>query len=127
MPLSIDNINFSNITLVGDRVLVKPKSEQDRTKTGLFLPPGVQEKEYIQAGYVVKVGPGYPIPAITDPDEPWKDNKEQVKYVPLQPLEGDMVIYLQSSAWEVEINGEKFFIVPHNAILLIVSNQDLYL
>lgn len=126
MSLSIDNINFKSISLVGDRVLVKPKSEQDRTKTGLFLPPGVQEKEHVQAGFVVKVGPGYPIPAISDPDEPWKDTKEQVKYVPLQPLEGDMVVYLQNSAWEVEINAEKFFIVPNNAILLIVSNQDLF-
>lgn len=127
MPLPIDNIDFSNVALVGDRVLVKPKSEQNRTRTGLFLPPGVQEKEYIQAGYVVKVGPGYPIPAITDNEEPWKEKKEQVMYVPLQPHDGDMVVYIQNSAWEIEINTEKFLIVPHSSILLIVSNQDLYI
>lgn len=126
MPLSLDNINFSKVALVGDRILIKPKSEQERTKTGLYLPPGVQEKEFIQVGYVVKVGPGYPIPAITDSEEPWKENKEEVKYVPLQPKEGDLVVYLQNSAWEIQLNNEKFFILPNNSILLIVSNQDLF-
>jgi Co-chaperonin GroES (HSP10) len=126
MPLSLDNINFSKVALVGDRILIKPKSEQERTKTGLYLPPGVQEKEFIQVGYVVKVGPGYPIPAITDSEEPWKENKEEVKYVPLQPKEGDLVVYLQNSAWEILLNNEKFFILPNNSILLIVSNQDLF-
>lgn len=126
MPLALENIDFTKVSLVGDRILVKPKSEQERTKTGLFLPPGVQEKEVIQVGYVVKAGPGYPIPAITDSEEPWKDNKEEVKYVPLQPKEGDLVVYLQNSAWELKINDQKLFILPNNAVLLIVSNQDLF-
>lgn len=126
MPLALDNIDFSKVSLVGDRILVKPRTQQDRTKTGLILPPGVQDKEFIQVGYVVKVGPGYPIPAITDTEEPWKDNKEEVKYVPLQPQEGDMVVYLQNSAWEIEINSQKLYILPNNSVLLIVSNQDLF-
>lgn len=126
MSLVLDNIDFRKVTLIGDRILVKPKSEQERTKTGLYLPPGIQEKEVIQVGYVVKVGPGYPIPAITDSEEPWKDSKEEVKYVPLQPKEGDLVVFLQNSAWEIEMNGQKLYILPNNAVLLIVSNQDLF-
>ena len=50
------------IIVVGDRVLIKPKKMSDRTDSGLYLPPGVQEKEKVQSGYVMKAGPGYPIP-----------------------------------------------------------------
>ena len=44
---SLDKIN-----VVGDRVLVKPRKESGRTNSGLYLPPGVREKEKIQYGYV---------------------------------------------------------------------------
>ena len=38
---------LARLIIVGDRVLIKPKAETERTKTGLFLPPGVEEKEEI--------------------------------------------------------------------------------
>ena len=96
MALAIDEKDFQKFILVGDRVLIKPKTPQQKTKSGLYLPPGVQEKEKIHAGYVIKVGPGFPIPALTDIDEPWKDKKDDIKYVPLQPHTGDLAIYLQN-------------------------------
>ena len=40
---SLDKIN-----VVGDRVLVKPRKESERSESGLYLPPGVKEKEKIQ-------------------------------------------------------------------------------
>lgn len=57
---------LSKLIVVGDRVLIKPKTNPDKTRSGLFLPPGYSEKEVIQSGYVVKVGPGYPIPIMSD-------------------------------------------------------------
>ena len=126
MSLIIDEKDLKKLIVVGDRVLIKPKSPQQKTKSGLYLPPGVQEKEKIQAGYVLKVGPGYPIPAITDNDEPWKDKSDELKYVPLQPKEGDMVVYLQNSAYEIEFNKEKYVIVSHSAILLLVRDDGLF-
>lgn len=118
--------NIEKLIVVGDRVLIKPKTPHEKTKTGLFLPPGVQERESVQTGYVVKVGPGYPIPAIHEVDEPWKDKSDEVKYVPLQPKIGDEAIFLQKSGWEIEFNNEKFVIVPHNAILMLVRDEDLF-
>ena len=109
--------------MVGDRVLIKPKSPQKQTKSGLYLPPNMQEKEKALAGYVVKVGPGYPIPAIAEADEPWKSKNDEVKYVPLQPVEGDVAVYLQGSALEIEFNGEKYVIVPHSAILMLIRDE----
>lgn len=111
--------------MVGDRVLVKPKSPQNKTKTGLYLPPTVQENEKVQSGYIVKVGPGYPIPAMTDNDEPWKEQKEEVKYVPLQASVGDLAIYLAKSGFEIEFNKEKYIILPHASILMIIRDEDL--
>jgi chaperonin GroES len=118
--------DFKKFIVVGDRVLIKPKTPHDKTKTGLYLPPGVQERESIQTGYVVKVGPGYPIPAINDVDEPWKDKSDEVKYVPLQPKIGDEAIYLQKSGWEIEFNNDKYIIVPHNAILMLIRDEGLF-
>ena len=111
MSLVIDEKDLRKFIVVGDRVLIKPKTPQQKTKSGLYLPPGVQEKEKIQSGYVLKVGPGYPIPAISEEDEPWKDKSDELKYVPLQPKEGDVAVYIQNSAYEIEFNNEKYIIV----------------
>jgi chaperonin GroES len=126
MSIEIGSLDISKFIMVGDRVLIKPKSPVERTKGGLLLPPGVQEKEKTQSGYVVKVGPGYPIPAIAEDDEVWKGNNDNVKYVPLQPHEGDLAIYLQNSSWEIDFNNEKYFIVPHSAILMLIRDEGLF-
>lgn len=126
MELQIDEKDINKFIVVGDRVLIKPKNQQDRTKSGLYLPPGIQEKEKIHSGYVLRVGPGYPIPAIQDSDEPWKDHGEEVKYVPLQPKEGDLAIYLQNSGYLIEFNNEKYIIIPHSAILMVIRDDDLF-
>ena len=126
MSLGIGSQDLNKFIVVGDRVLIKPKSPMDRTKGGLLLPPGVQEKEKLQSGYVVKVGPGYPIPAIVEDEESWKNKNDEVRYVPLQPKEGDLAVYLQSSGWEIQINDEKYIIIPHASILLLVRDESLF-
>ncbi|HDS08400.1 MAG TPA: co-chaperone GroES [Bacteroides sp.] len=126
MTLQIDEKDINKFIVVGDRVLIKPKDQQEMTKSGLYLPPGVQEKEKIHVGYVLKVGPGYPIPAIQDVDEPWKDKSDEVKYVPLQPKEGDLAIYLQKSGYEIEFNNERYVIIPHSAILMLIRDEELF-
>ena len=45
--------SMDKINVVGDRVLVKPRKESERSESGLYLPPGVREKEKIQYGYIV--------------------------------------------------------------------------
>lgn len=126
MALNIEGKDLEKFIMVGDRVLIKPKDQMEKTKSGLYLPPGVKEKEKIYSGYVVKVGPGYPIPAIQEVDEPWKDRSDDVKYVPLQPKPGDLAVYLQHSAYEFEYNKSKYIIVPHSAILLLIRDEGLF-
>ena len=118
--------SFEKINVVGDKVLVKPRKESGRTDSGLYLPPGVREKEKIQYGYVVKSGPGYPIPLPIDNDEPWKKEDEKIKYVPLQVKEGDLAVFLQAGAYEVLYQGDKYFIVSQSSILMIERDEDLF-
>ena len=126
MSLVIEEKSLENVILVGDRVLIKPKNPAGKTKSGLYLPPTVQENEKLQSGYIVKVGPGFPIPALTNEDEPWKEQTEAVKYVPLQARVGDLAVFLNKSGYEIEFNKEKYIILPHSAILLMVRDESLF-
>lgn len=114
------------IIVVGDRVLIKPDDSKERTSFGLYLPQGVESKEKVQGGYVVKVGPGYPLP---DPnsmsDEPWERSKTEPKYLPLQAEEGDYALFLRKAAVEIEFEREKYLIVAQAAILLIIRDDIL--
>ncbi|MDX1905740.1 MAG: co-chaperone GroES family protein [Bacteroidia bacterium] len=117
---------LEKLIIIGDRALVRPRTLSETTATGLYLPPGVMEKEVIQSGYVLKVGPGYPIPFPADEPEPWEEVPEPVRYIPLQVREGDLAIFLQKGAYEVMYAGEKYYIVPQNAILMLERDEDLF-
>ncbi len=126
MPMKITADNkLKKLIVVGDRVLIRPVKESDRTDSGLYLPPSVQEKEKIQRGFVIKVGPGYPLPLPADEDDVWKGKDDQIKYLPLQAQEGDMAIFLQKGAIEVMYEGQKLFIVPQSSILMLEREEDL--
>lgn len=123
MLLTPDN-KLKKLIVIGDRLLIRPSKPSEQTASGLYLPPGVQEKEKVQQGYVIKTGPGYAIPIPVE-SESWKGEEEQVKYVPLQAKEGDLAIFLLSGATEVMYEGEKYFIVPQSAILMLEREEEL--
>lgn len=119
--------NIHNLIVVGDRLLIKPKSLTNKTKSGLFLPPGYKEKEEIQTGYIIKCGPGYPVPLPNETEnELWRNADDSVKYIPLQAKEGDLAIFMQKGAIEIVYNDEKYFIVPQHSILLLERDEDLF-
>jgi co-chaperonin GroES (HSP10) len=122
----IEERDLAKFILVGDRVLIKPKSPDQKTKAGLYLPPTVQEKEKVQTGYVVKVGPGFPIPAVVETDEVWKPKQDDVRYLTMQARAGDQAIYLQDSGYEVELNNEKYLILSHSFILMLIRDEGLF-
>ncbi len=124
MRITADN-KLKKLIVVGDRVLVKPKKADGKTASGLYLPPGVQEKEKIQSGYVIKTGPGYPIPMPADEDDLWKGKEESIKYIPLQAQEGDLAVFLQKGAVEVVYENDKYFIVPQASILMLEREEDI--
>ena len=122
--MNVELKNIDKFIVVADRLLIKPQAESEKTNSGLYLPAGVKEKEKVQSGYVIKVGPGYATYR-QDEDEPWKEKSEQVKYIPLQAKEGDLAIFLRKEAIEIEFEREKFLIVSQSAILLLIREDDL--
>ncbi|MCW3461881.1 co-chaperone GroES [Chitinophaga nivalis] len=116
---------LKKLIVVGDRVLIKPVTPHERTNSGLYLPPGVQEREKVQRGYVIKTGPGYAIPIPVDEDDAWKPDEDKVKYIPLQAKEGDLAIFLVNGSTEVVYQEETYYIVPQGAILMLEREEDL--
>ena len=121
MRITPDN-KLKNLIVIGDRVLIRPA--KPRTNSGLYLPPGVQDREKVQQGYIIKAGPGYALPMPPE-DEPWKGADENVKYIPLQAREGDLAIFLLAGATEVVYAGDNYFIVPQSAILMLEREEEL--
>ena len=111
---------MNELIVIGDRVLVDPDLDSEKTDTGLYLPQGVKEKERVQAGTVIKTGPGYPLAAPEDLEvEPWQTSDFGKKYFPLQVKEGDYCIFLRSAGVDINYKGRKLIIVPQAAILVV--------
>lgn len=112
------NNNIDKLIVVGDRVLVEPAVATHKTKGGLLLPSGYEEKEEIQTGYILKVGPGYPLPS-NDDGESWRPGDGEPRYLPLQVRPGDLAIFMLKNAVELKYDGRKYFIVPQSGILMV--------
>ncbi len=113
------------IIVVGDRILISTDENQNRTDFGLYLPPGVKEKEKVRGGCVIKIGPGYALPdSNASEDEPWSSApRSEVKYIPLQAKIGDYAIFLNSQSVEIEFEEKKYVVVPQSAILALVREK----
>ena len=99
---------IDNLIVVGDRVLIEPSMVTKKTKGGLLLPAGYQEKEEVQTGYIIKCGPGYPLPSSGE-GEDWNPADKEPRYLPLQVKPGDMAIYMAKNAIEIKYDSKKYF------------------
>lgn len=116
---------LENLKVIGDRVLILPDQGGDKTASGLYLPPTVTEKENVQGGYVVAVGPGTPLPDPEAGDEPWQSGggTQGVKYLPMEVEVGDYALYMKKFAIEIKYKDENYVIVPMSGIL-VVERED---
>jgi co-chaperonin GroES (HSP10) len=113
------------LLVVGDRCLVEPEPSGGKTKVGLFLPPGVLEKEEVRGGTVVAVGPGTPLPPPADEHEPWKEGYRAPRYLPMQVQLGDYALFFRKAAIELTFEDDHFLVVPYGAILVLVRGPDV--
>ena len=91
-----------NLQPLGDRVVVKPLSEEDmKTPSGIFIPDTAKEKP--QEGEVVAVGPGEP----NDKGEKIKPDVEK----------GDKVVYSKYGGTEIKVEGVEYLILSSRDIL----------
>ena len=115
------------IILIGDKVLIDPSKDQQKSASGLYLPPGVKQKEKVQGGFIVQTGPGY-IQGWGEDDEdfePWESEADapEPEYIPLQAKEGDYAIFVKKAGIEVEIENHPYIIIPHSAILALFREK----
>ena len=112
------------VLVVGDRLLIQPDKGDKTSPAGLYLPPSVVEKQEVKGGIVVEVGPGIPLGSPNDSiDEPWKENKSDIKYIPTQAEIGDYALYLGKASIEIEIEKKDYLIVPQSAILILIRDD----
>lgn len=93
---------------LGDRVVVKPLEDEERTKGGIVLPDTAKEKP--QRGEVVAVGPGE-----------WDD--EGQKRLPLDVRVGDHVLYAKYAGTEIKIDDQDHLILRQSDILAVVERK----
>ena len=84
-----------------DRVLVKPIDQEEKTKSGIFLPDTAKEKP--QEGEILAVGPG----KIGD------DGKR----IPLDVKVGDVVVYAKYGGTEIKVDDDDLMILREADIL----------
>ncbi len=83
---------------LGDRVLVKMEQEEEKTKSGLFIPETAQEKTQIAS--VIAVG----------------DDEEEIKVKP-----GDRVMFDKYAGTTVKIDGDDHLILSMGDVLAIIT------
>ena len=89
---------------LSDRVVLKQLEAEEKTKSGIILASGSQEKP--QEADVIAVGPGGMV-----------DGKE----VAMQVKAGQKVIYSKYAGTEVKLEDETYIVVKQNDILAIVE------
>lgn len=89
-----------NLKPLGDRVIVRPASQDDVTASGIVLPDTVSDQP--QRGEVVAAGEGA-----------WVDGAR----VALDVAVGDEVFYAKFGGTEVRVDGEDVIIMSGNDIL----------
>ncbi len=115
------------LIVVGDRVLIEPIEGEERSKVGLYLPPSAIDKQAVQSGRVLAIGPGTPIGAPTElDDEPWKIGGGEARYLPVQAKVDDLAIFFRKAAVEIQYEDEGYLVVPQAAILALVRSPRSY-
>ena len=88
---------------LGDKVVVKASTADERTAGGIVLPDAAREKP--QQGTVVAVGSGRLL-----------ENGERAA---LQVKEGDTVIFSKYGGNEVKLDGEEYLILDQESIYAV--------
>jgi chaperonin GroES len=91
---------------MGDRVVVKPKTREETTRSGLVLPDTASERP--QQGQVTSVGPGRTL-----------DNGKRLQ---MDIKQGDTVLFAKYSGTEFKLEDEDLLILTERDVLAVIEN-----
>jgi len=90
---------------LGNRVVIEPIEEDEKTAGGIYLPENAKEKP--QRGKVLAIGPG--------------ERDESGKRIPLDVSVGEEVLFAKYAGSEVKIDGQKLLIMRESDLLGIIT------
>ncbi|HEY64235.1 MAG TPA: co-chaperone GroES [Caldilineae bacterium] len=90
---------------LGDRLVVEPIEQEERTPSGIILPETAKERP--QEGKVLAIGPGR------------RDNDGN--RIPMDVKEGDRVLFAKYAGTEVKLEDKKLLILKESDVLAIVE------
>jgi chaperonin GroES len=90
---------------LGDRVMIQPAEEKEKTKGGILLPDTAKEKPH--EGKVIAVGDG--------------KRTDDGKVIPLNVKAGDKVLYGRYSGTEINVDEEMYIIMKEDEIMAILQ------
>jgi chaperonin GroES len=90
---------------LGTKVLISPMKVEEKTSGGLIVPPSASEDSKPETGIVVKLGDGL-------------NAKGEKMHFSVKV--GDKVFFKSYSPDEIEVDGEKYFLVDSSDILAII-------
>lgn len=100
-------MNVKELKPLGDRVLIKPILEEEKSKGGILLPDTVS-KEKPQVGEILAIGPGA--------------TSKEGKIIPMTVKKGNKVVYAKYSGTDIKgDNDEDYLILSEKDILAIVK------
>lgn len=100
------NTKDGKILPLGDRVLIKPISmDEKKTPSGIIIPDTV-DKEKPEQGIVIAVGEG---------------KYDDGKLIPVSVKKGQKVVFSKYGYDEIKIDGEEYYILEEKNILAIVK------
>ena len=91
---------------LGDRVIVKPVTKEEKTSAfGIIIPESV-DKERPAKGTVIAVGPG---------------KTEDGTLLPMNVKVGQQVLFSKYGYDEVKMDGQEYYILSESSILAVVT------
>jgi len=94
-----------NLKPLGDRLVVKVVTQEEKTKGGIVLPDTAKEKP--QEGEVMAVGSGKVL--------------ENGQKLPLEVKVGDRIIFSKYAGTEVKLDGVEYVIFSERDVLAIIE------
>lgn len=95
-----------NIKPLADHILIEPIKEEEKTKSGIFLPE-TAEKEKSEEGIIIAIGPG--------------KKTDDGKIIPLSVKPGDKVLFTKYGPSEIKVDGKEYLIAKEEDILAVIE------
>lgn len=95
-----------NIKPLADRVIIKPISIEEKTKSGIIL-PDTAEKEKPEEGKIIAVGPGRILPS--------------GRRIPMSVKKGQRVLFTKYGPNEIKVEGKELLVAREEDILAILE------